>query len=80
MRAVVEDLLPNGTDGVIDQMVPRRRPVADVEIDIESLFSEVKSRSEVFSPPPQFCEVQRRSGRSEQTDGPTQKDISSQSE
>jgi hypothetical protein len=42
MRTVIEDLFPTGTNDLVDEIVPSRRPVRDVEIDLEWLFSQVK--------------------------------------
>jgi hypothetical protein len=45
MRAVIDDLFPDGSDDRVDEVVPRRRPVRGVETDIESLFGQVTCHS-----------------------------------
>jgi hypothetical protein len=75
MRAVIEDVSPDGTDDLADQKAPRRRPVRGIEIDIELH----QITSQLFSSPPMLYRVRLGLG-SEHTDGSTQMPLPSQSE
>jgi hypothetical protein len=62
MRVVIEDLCPDGTDDLINQRVPWRRPVTDVESHTESQ-SKIAAKSVVsvlFSSTALRCPVNRQ--------------------